>query len=124
MARRPRFQRWNAPGLRNLPTGSTDRSRVKSQKRLQGERAGEEKHTLSIPGGMAGWRNCAVYRQVALCPAPVAIDGSASGTVREAAQLRASAAMRTACTVPHSGLPPIGIPTRLHWEGAPWPSSR
>ena len=81
-------------------------------------------HTLSIPGGMEEWQNCAIYRQVALCLAAVAIDGSASGTVREAAQFCASAAMRTACTVPHSGLPPIGALTFLQWEGAPWPGSR
>ena len=84
---------------------------------------GGREHTLSIPGGMKEWRNCANYRQAALCLAPVAIDGSASGTVREAAQFRATAAKRAARTVPHSGLPPIGT-LRLHWEGAPWPGSR
>ena len=81
-------------------------------------------HTLSIPGGMGVWRNYAAFRQAALCPAAMGIDGSADGTVHEFAQFRAAPSKRTVCTVPHRGLPTIGDRTGPRREDAAWPGSR
>ena len=65
------------------------------------------KHTLSIPGGMGKRRNSAVCSPLALCPAPMASDGGADGTVQLSLEFRALGAKRTVRTVPHGALPPI-----------------
>ena len=65
------------------------------------------KHTLSIPGGIGKRRNSAVCSPLALCPAPMASDGGADGTVQLSLEFRALGAKRTVRTVPHGALPPI-----------------
>lgn len=81
-------------------------------------------HTLSIPGGMGKWRICADFCSTALCQAAMGHFGSASGTMRETAHFRAAGSQRTARTVLHCRLAPLGKLIGRQPEGAAWPGSR